>query len=333
MTAHNIQVLLARRPVGEPRLEDFQIVETPLPELAPGQILVRNHYLSLDPYMRGRMNDQKSYAPPVALGQVMVGATVGEVTASRNDAFQSGDAVTGDFGWQLYTVTNGEGVVKIKASSLPLSLYLSVLGMPGVTGYVGLLDIGQPKAGETVVVTAASGAVGSVVGQIAKIKGCRVVGVAGGPQKCGYVVDELGLDACVDYKAGHLRQDLKTACPKGIDVCFENVGGPIFDTILFQINPYARIALCGLISQYNATEVYRMKSMASILVNRARLQGFIVSDHLKRWPAALKDLTQWVKEGRLKFRESISQGIENAPAAFIGLLKGQNFGKQLVKLI
>jgi NADPH-dependent curcumin reductase CurA len=333
VTARNIQVLLVHRPKGEPRLEDFQIVETALPELASGQILVRNHYLSLDPYMRGRMNDQKSYAPPVALGQVMVGATVGEVIASKNDAFQPGDAVTGDFGWQLYAVTNGEGVIKIKASSLPLSLCLSVLGMPGVTGYVGLLDIGQPKAGETVVVTAASGAVGSVVGQIAKIKGCRVVGVAGGPQKCGYVVDELGLDACVDYKAGRLWEDLKAACPEGIDVCFENVGGPIFDTILFQINPFARIALCGMISQYNATEVYRMKSMASILVNRARLQGFIVSDHLNRWPAALKDLAQWVKEGRIKYRESVSQGIESAPKAFIGLLKGQNFGKQLVKLI
>jgi NADPH-dependent curcumin reductase CurA len=333
MTDRNTQVLLAQRPKGEPTPDDFKIVETDLPNVGQGEFLVRNHYLSLDPYMRGRMNDQKSYAPPLALGDVMVGATVGEVTASNHPKFQPGDMVTGDFGWQVYAISDGANVQKIVDKDLPASLYLGVLGMTGVTAYVGLLDIGQPKVGETVVVTAASGAVGSVVGQIARIKGCHVVGIAGGPEKCRYVVDELEMDACVDYKADNLWKDLKAACPEGIDVCFENVGGPIFDTILFQINPFARIALCGLVSQYNATQAYRMKSMASVLVNRARLQGFIVSDHIQRWPQAIKDLSQWVREGRIKYRESVVQGLENAPEAFIGLLKGKNFGKQLIKLI
>lgn len=333
MTAKNIQIVLARRPEGAPRTDDFNIVESDLPEMGDGQFLVRSHYLSLDPYMRGRMDDRKSYAEPVGLGEVMVGAAVGEVVESRHQGFGPGDVVAGDFGWQRYTVSNGLGVQKIIHSDLPASLYLSVLGMPGVTAYIGLLDIGQPKAGETVVVTAASGAVGSVVGQIAKLKGCRCVGIAGGPQKCAYVVDELGLDACVDYKADNLWEDLKAACPDGIDVCFENVGGPIFDKILVQINPFARITLCGLISQYNVTQAYGVKSIASLLVNRARLQGFIVSDHLNRWPAALKDLARWVREGRIKYRESVAQGLENAPEAFIGLLSGKNFGKQLVKLI
>lgn len=333
MTTKNMQVLLARRPKAAPQPDDFKIVESDLPELGDGQFLVRNHYLSLDPYMRGRMDDRKSYADPVGLGEVMVGGAVGEVVESRHQGFQPGTKVVGNFGWQHYAVSNGVDVQKNLDPDVPESLYLSVLGMPGITAYIGLLDLGQPREGETVVVTAASGAVGSVVGQIAKIKGCRSVGVAGGPEKCRYVVDELGLDACVDYKADNLWKDLKAACPKGIDVAFENVGGPIFDKILVQINPFARITLCGLISQYNVTDVYGMKGIASLLVNRVRLQGFIVSDHLNRWPAALKDLSQWVREGRIAYRESVTQGLENAPEAFLGLFQGKNFGKQLVKLV
>jgi NADPH-dependent curcumin reductase CurA len=331
METKNMQVLLARRPVGAPRLEDFEVVENDIPKAAAGQFLVRSRYLSLDPYMRGRMDDRASYADPVKLGDVMVGEAVGEVVASSLDGFSPGDLVVGPFGWQQYCLSNGRNVRRITDTRVPSSLYLSVLGMPGVTAYIGLLDFGQPKAGETVAVTAASGAVGSVVGQIAKNMGCRVVGIAGGADKCRYVVDELGLDACVDYKAGNLQADLKAACPEGIDVCFENVGGKIFETILFRINPFARIALCGLISLYNVTEVYRMAGLSSLLINRATLRGFIISDHLDRWPTALKDLTQWVVEGRIKYRESITEGLQNAPAAFIGLLEGKNFGKQLIK--
>jgi NADPH-dependent curcumin reductase len=328
----NLQILLARRPKGAPQESDFQQVETDVPKIGDGQLLARNHYLSLDPYMRGRMNDAKSYAKPVALGEVMVGGAVGEVVESRHPNFKPGDKVVGPFGWQLYAVSDGTGVQKVDASRVPLSTYLGVLGMPGVTAYIGLLDIGQPQAGETVVVSAASGAVGSAVGQIAKIKGCRAVGIAGGTEKCRYVIEELGFDACVDYKAGKLWDDLLAATPKGIDVYFENVGGEIFDTVLRRLNAFARIPVCGLISQYNATESYGVKNIGSLLTNRVKLQGFIVSDHLPRWPAALKDLAQWVAEGKLKYRETVAQGLHNAPAAFIGLLAGKNFGKQLVKL-
>ncbi|MBI5550340.1 MAG: NADP-dependent oxidoreductase [Desulfobacterales bacterium] len=333
MTEKNIQVLLARRPEGQVQTSDFKIVETPLPDIADGQLLVRNHYLSLDPYMRGRMSAAKSYAQSVNIGEVMVGGTVGQVVASRHAGFKVGDHVVGFLGWQLYGVSDGTALIRIDTSGIPLSAYLGVMGMPGATAYVGLMDIGQPKPGETVVVSAASGAVGSVVGQIAKIKGCRAVGIAGGPDKCTYVVKELGFDACIDYKQGRLAEDLAKAAPKGIDVYFENVGGPIFDTVLTRMNPFGRIPLCGLISQYNAIEPYGLKNVGSLLINRIKLQGFIVSDHLVRWPEAFEDIGQWLKEGRIKYRESIAQGIENAPAAFIGLLAGKNFGKQLVKLI
>ncbi len=333
MTEKNMQVLLARRPEGQVQTSDFKIVETPLPDIADGQLLVRNHYLSLDPYMRGRMNAVKSYAPSVNIGDVMVGGTVGQVLASRHAGFKVGDLVVGFLGWQLYGVSDGTALMRIDESGIPLSAYLGVMGMPGATAYVGLLDIGQPKPGETVVVSAASGAVGSVVGQIAKIKGCRAVGIAGGPDKCAYVVEELGFDACIDYKQGRLAEDLAKAAPKGIDVYFENVGGPIFDKVLLRMNPFGRIPLCGLISQYNAIDPYGMKNIGTLVVNRVKLQGFIVSDHLARWPEAFKDIGQWLKEGRIKYRESIAQGIENAPAAFIGLLAGKNFGKQVVKLI
>ena len=333
MSEKNLQVLLARRPTGVPQESDFRLVETAVPEIGDGQFLVRSHYLSLDPYMRGRMNDAKSYAKPAQLGEVMVGGAVGEVVASRHPKFKPGDKVVGAFGWQLYAASDGAGVTRIADPRVPLSAYLGVVGMPGVTAHIGLLDFGQPKAGETVVVSAASGAVGAVVGQIAKIRGCRAVGIAGGPDKCRYVVEELGLDACVDYKAGRLWEDLSEATPKGIDVYFDNVGGEILDTVLRRLNPFARIPLCGLISQYNAAEPYAMKNAGALLVNRVKLQGFIVSDHLPRWPAALADLAQWLSEGKIKYRETVAEGLRSAPSAFIGMLAGKNFGKQLVKLL
>ena len=329
----NMQVLLASRPVGWVTEENFRIVNTPIPVPAEGQILVRNHYLSLDPYMRGRMNDVKSYAAKQELDQVMVGGTVGEVVESKNPNFKKGDTVQAMYGWQQYGCSDGTGVNKIDASRAPMSAYLGVIGMPGVTAWVGLLDICQPKEGETVVVSAASGAVGSAVGQIAKLKGCRAVGIAGGKEKCAYVVNELGFDACVDYKAGRLSEDLKAATPKGIDCYFENVGGEILDAVLRRANAFSRIAVCGLISQYNATEPYGVTTFQSILVNRIKVQGFIVSDRLNLWPPALRDLADWVATGKLKYRETVAQGLENAPKAFIGLLKGHNLGKQLVKLV
>jgi NADPH-dependent curcumin reductase CurA len=331
--ATNVQVLLASRPVGWVKEENFRIVNTPIAKPAEGQILVRNHYLSLDPYMRGRMNDTKSYAAKQELDQVMIGGTVGEVIESKNPKFKVGDIVVGAYGWQQYGCSDGTGVSKVDAGRVPMSAYLGVVGMPGVTAWVGLLDICQPKAGETVVVSAASGAVGSAVGQIAKLKGCRAIGIAGGKAKCDYAVNELGFDACVDYKAGRLDHDLAAATPNGVDCYFENVGGEILDSVLRRTNAFSRIAVCGLISQYNATEPYGVKTFQAILTNRIKVQGFIVSDRLNLWPQAKEDLAGWVASGKLKYRETVEQGLENAPKAFIGLLKGQNFGKQLVKLI
>ncbi|MEK7736934.1 MAG: NADP-dependent oxidoreductase [Pseudomonadota bacterium] len=332
MTDKNLQIVLASRPAAWVEENNFRLVESEIPEPKEGELLVRNHYLSLDPYMRGAMNDAKSYRKPVAIGEVMVGGTAGEVVKSNNPNFKPGDKVGGFFGWQLYGVSDGSMLQKVDASRVPLSAYLGVLGMPGVTAWYGLLDICAPKPGETVVVTAASGAVGSVVGQLAKIHGCRAVGIAGGAEKCRYVVEELGFDACIDYKAGKLWADLKAATPDGIDCLFENVGGEIFDTLLGRMNPFSRIAVCGLISQYNSAP-YPMKNIGSVLMNRIKMQGFIVSEHLPRWPVALQELAAHVASGRIKYRESVAQGLEQAPAAFIGMLKGQNFGKQLVKLI
>lgn len=333
MTRKNQQVLLVNRPRGWVQESDFRLVESDVPALQDGQVLVKNLYLSLDPYMRGRMNASKSYAASAELGQVMVGGTVGVVAESKNPAFQVDDAVLGYFGWQQYGITSGMGLQKVpKSEQIPLSAYLGVVGMPGVTAWYGLTQIGQPKSGETVVVSSASGAVGSVVGQLAKSKGCRAVGIAGGKAKCNYVVQELGFDACVDYKAGHLAEDLAKAAPQGIDIYFENVGGEILDTILEQVNPFARIPLCGLISQYNVTEPYRIRNFGSFLTNRVTLQGFIVSEHMELWPQAMQELGQLVATGKMKYRESVAQGLENAPTAFIGLLKGENLGKQLVKL-
>jgi NADPH-dependent curcumin reductase CurA len=328
----NRRVLLASRPKGWVSEANFKIEDVPLPAPADGQVLVKNLWLSLDPYMRGRMNEGKSYAAKQEIGEVMIGGTVGEVVESRNPKFAKGDQVLGMLGWQQYGLSDGKGLNKVDASRVPLSAYLGVLGMPGVTAWVGLLDICQPKAGETVVVSAASGAVGSVVGQIAKIKGCRAVGIAGGRQKCDYVVKELGFDACVDYKAGALNDDLKAAVPGGIDCTFENVGGEILDAALRRMNAFSRIAVCGLISQYNATEPYGVKNFQSILTNRIKVQGFIVSDRMELWPKALADLAGWVATGRIKYRETVTEGLENAPRAFIGLLKGENLGKQLVRL-
>jgi NADPH-dependent curcumin reductase CurA len=328
-----MQVLLASRPVGWVTEANFKIVNTPVAKPAAGQILVRNHYLSLDPYMRGRMDDVKSYAAKQELDQVMGGRTVGEVVESSNPKFKVGDIVAGAYGWQQYGCSDGAEVRKIDVSSVPMSAYLGVIGMPGVTAWIGLLDICQPQPGETVVVSAAAGAVGSAVGQIAKMKGCRAVGIAGGKEKCDYVVKELGFDACIDYKAGRLNEDLKAATPKGIDCNFENVGGEILDAVLRRANAFSRMAVCGLISQYNATEPYGVKTFHAILINRIKVQGFIVGDRMNLWSPALKDLADWVGSGKLKYRETVEQGLENAPKAFIGLLKGQNFGKQLVKLV
>jgi len=328
----NRRVVLASRPAGWVSEANFRIEEAPVPAPADGQVLVKNLWLSLDPYMRGRMNEGRSYAAKQELGEVMIGGTVGEVVESKHPKFAKGDQVLGMLGWQQYGLSDGKGLNKVDASRVPPSAYLGVLGMPGVTAWVGLLDICQPKPGETVVVSAASGAVGSVVGQIAKIKGCRAVGIAGGRQKCDYVVKELGFDACVDYKAGMLNDDLKVAVPDGIDCYFENVGGEILDAALRRMNAFSRIAVCGLISQYNATEPYGVKTVQSILTNRIKVQGFIVSDRMELWPKALADLAGWVAAGRIKYRETVTEGLETAPRAFIGLLKGENFGKQLVRL-
>lgn len=332
MTEKNLQIVLASRPTGWVEEANFRLQEAPVPEPGEGQVLVRNRWLSLDPYMRGRMSDAKSYAKPVEIGEVMVGGTAGEVVASRHPGFAPGDAVTGALGWQLYGLADGRLLQKVDARTIPLSAYLGPVGMPGVTAWVGLVDICAPKSGDTVVVTAASGAVGSVVGQLAKIHGCQVVGVAGGAQKCRYVVEELGFDACVDYKAGNLRGDLKKSLPNGIDCLFENVGGEIFDTLLARMNPFGRIALCGLISDYNTAQPYGMKNIRSVLVNRVRMQGFIVSDRMELWPPALKELAGHVAAGRIRYRETVAEGLAAAPAAFIGMLQGRNFGKQLVKL-
>jgi len=328
----NKRVVLASRPTGWVTEANFRLETAPVAKPKDGEILVRNLWLSLDPYMRGRMNDTKSYAAKQEIGEVMVGGTVGEVVESKNPKFAVGDQVVGMLGWQQFGVTAGAGLNKIDASRAPMSAFLGVLGMPGVTAWVGLLDICQPKAGETVVVSAASGAVGSVVGQIAKLKGCRAVGIAGGKAKCDYVVKELGFDACIDHKAGKLDADLKAAVPNGIDCYFENVGGETLDAALRRMNAFSRIAVCGLISQYNATEPYGVKTFQSILTNRIKVQGFIVSDRMELWAKALPELIGWVAGGKIKYRETVAQGIENAPKAFIGLLKGENFGKQLVKL-
>jgi len=339
MSTINRQILLASRPQGEPNAENFKLVETPVAPLADGQVLVRHHFLSLDPYMRGRMNDTKSYAAPQPLDQVMIGGTAGEVVESRNPQFSAGDKVVGMGGWQEYAVVDASqrGVLqKVDTTHVPLSAYLGAVGMPGVTGWYGLVKIIAPKAGETVVVSSAAGAVGGAVGQLAKSRGCRVVGIAGGPDKCRSVVEDLGFDECIDYRQftdlKSMSGALKAACPNGIDGYFENVGGLLLDAVMLRANAFARIAMCGMIAGYNG-EAIPMTLPQLILTNRMKLEGFIVSEHMEVWPEALKELGTMVATGKLKYRETVAQGIANAPEAFFGLLKGRNQGKQLVKLV
>jgi NADPH-dependent curcumin reductase len=326
----NKRVVLASRPVGPVSEANFRVEEAPVPKPADGEVLVRNLWLSLDPYMRGRMSDAKSYVKGVDIGEAMVGQTVGEVVESRHPKLNVGDTVLTQLGWQLYGATRE--AMKIDTSRAPASYYLGLLGMPGLTAYFGLKELGQPKAGETVVVSAASGAVGSVVGQLAKLWGARAVGIAGGREKCAYVREELGFDACVDYKGGALRDDLKAACPKGVDVYFDNVGGEILDLALTRMNLFGRIVVCGTISDYNSTDPYRVRNWRAILVNRLRVQGMIVFDWKDRYGEALKALGGYFAEGKLSYRESVVPGLENAPRGLIDLLGGRNFGKQLVKL-
>ena len=339
MATTNKRFVLASRPSGEPTAQNFRLEEAALPPLQDGEVLVRHHYLSLDPYMRGRMSEGKSYAQPQPLNAVMIGGTVGEVVESRHAGYKAGDKVVGMGGWQQYSVVNASqaGMLrKVDTSRVPISAYLGAVGMPGVTAWVGLNKIIEAKEGETIVVSAASGAVGSVVGQLAKAKGCRAVGIAGGTDKCAYVRDELGFDACIDYKkldgVPAISAALKEACPKGIDGHFENVGGAILDAVMQNANAFSRIAMCGMISGYNG-EPIPMAAPQLILTNRMKVQGFIVSEHMPLWPQALSELGERVASGTLKFRESLAQGLESAPEAFIGLLKGRNFGKQLVKLV
>ncbi|WP_287952830.1 NADP-dependent oxidoreductase [Diaphorobacter sp.] len=335
----NQQILLDNRPQGEATVDNFRLVTTDTPALQDGQVLVRHHYLSLDPYMRGRMNDSKSYAASQPLGEVMIGGTVGEVVESRHPAYAVGDKVVGMGGWQEYSVADGNtpGMLrKVDTTHVPLSAYLGAVGMPGVTAWYGLVKIIAPKAGETVVVSAASGAVGSAFGALAKARGCRVVGIAGGPDKCRYVTEELGFDACIDHRAnGDLKsmaRALKEACPDGIDGYFENVGGYILDAVLLRANAFARVAMCGMIAGYDGQPL-PLQNPALILINRMRVEGFIVSEHMEVWPEALKELGGLVASGKLRPRETIAQGLAAAPEAFLGLLKGKNFGKQLVKLV
>jgi NADPH-dependent curcumin reductase len=327
----NKQWLLARRPTGWVEESCFRLVETEAPTPGEGQVLVQIHYLSLDPYMRGRMGEGRSYAPNQPLGEVMLGGTVGAVVESRSPRFLPGDLVLGRGGWQQLHLADAADLTKLEAPGLPESVYLGPVGMPGVTAWYGLHQLGKPRAGETVVVSAAAGAVGSVVGQLAKLAGCRAVGIAGGPAKCQHVAEELGLDACVDYKAGSFLDDLAAATPHGIDVVFENVGGAVLEATLDRMNPFGRVAVCGLIASYNGQEA-PIRNLRRVLDDRLSLQGFIVSDHMELWPRALGELGELVAQGKLRYRETVAQGIESAPRAFLGLLRGENLGKQLVKV-
>ena len=331
------RIVLASRPVGEPKASDFRLEEFPVPQPGPGQMLLRTKWLSLDPYMRGRMSDAPSYAKPVGVDEVIEAGTVSEVAASNNDKYRKGDVVLSRAGWQTHMLSDGSGLRKLDPAVAPVQTALGVLGMPGMTAYTGLLQIGAPKAGETVVVSAASGAVGSAVGQIARIKGARAVGIAGGPDKCGYVRQELGFDDCVDHRAADFAERLAAACPKGIDVYFENVGSPVWDAVFPLLNPFARVPVCGLIAQYNMTELpagpNRVPALfRAVLTKRLLIRGFIVTDFAAHFNDFIRDMPQWVKEGRIKYREDVADGLENAPAAFMGMLKGRNFGKQLVRV-
>jgi NADPH-dependent curcumin reductase CurA len=328
----NRQVILVSRPQGAVALGNFRIVDAQTAPPGEGEVLVRNDWLSLDPYMRGRMSQARSYANSVAIGEVMLGQTVGEVVESRDPRFKPGDKVLSPLGWQLNGIAKGDTLTPIDAARFPASYYLGILGMPGFTAWFGLSEIGKPKAGETFVVSAASGAVGGVAGQLAKAAGCRVVGVAGGKAKCDYVVRELGFDACVDHKAGRVAEDLAAACPKGVDIYFDNVGGPILDAMLAIMTLFSRIIVCGTISDHGAKEPYGYRNLRSVLVNRIRMQGMLVYDWKDRNAEALAGLGKLLAEGRLKYRESIAEGLDSAPQAFVSMLGGGNFGKQLVRL-
>lgn len=332
--AHNRRIVLARRPHGAPSAEDFRLESVPVPVAGPGQVLLRTLYLSLDPYMRGRMNEGPSYAPPVALDAPMAGQTVSIVEQSQHPKFEVGARVCAEAGWQDYAVSDGRDLLRMGAMQRP-SDALGVLGMPGLTAYVGLLDIAQPQSGETVVVAAATGAVGSLVGQMAKIRGCRVVGVAGGAEKCAFAVDTLGFDACLDHRAPDLPQQMKAAVPEGIDVYFESVGGAVLAAVVPLLNVGARIPLCGLIAWYNLDQLpagpdRTPQLLVTLLKNRVKLQGFIVFDHYERRGAFLRDMTGWLSEGKVKYREHMIEGLEQAPRALMGLLQGENFGKVVV---
>jgi NADPH-dependent curcumin reductase len=337
MTETVERIVLASRPVGEPTLDNFRSEELPIPQPGPGEMLLRTLWLSLDPYMRGRMSDAASYAKPVGIGDVMEGGTISEVVASNVSRFAKGDIVVSRTGWQTHALSDGAGLQKVDPTLAPIQTALGVLGMPGMTAYMGLLEIGKPAPGETVVVAAASGAVGSVVGQIARIKGAYAVGIAGGPEKCRYVTKELGFDACIDHRASDFVGRLTAACPKGIDVYFENVGGAVFEAMFPLLNPFARIPVCGLISMYNATSmspgpILLPHLMRAILTKRLTFCGFIVSDFSARYGDFIRDVSARVREGRIKYREDAVEGLEKAPRAFIGLLRGENFGKLLVRV-
>jgi NADPH-dependent curcumin reductase CurA len=334
----NRRFVLAARPSGKPRAENFRLEEAPIPQPGDGEVLLRTLYLSLDPYMRGRMSDEPSYAPPVALGNVMVGGTVCRVESSKHRDYAGGDLVVAYSGWQDYAISNGAGLMKLSPGVARPSQALGVLGMPGFTAYMGLLDIGKPQPGETVVVAAATGAVGSAVGQIAKLKGCRVVGVAGGPEKCNFAVEELGFDACVDHRGENLREKLKNACPKGVDVYFENVGGAVLEAVLPLLNVHARVPVCGLIAYYNENKAPQGVDnlpllMHILLVRRITMRGFIINlEYGSRFGEFFRAMSGWVAEGKIRDREDIVEGLENAPRAFIGLLEGRNFGKLIVRV-
>jgi NADPH-dependent curcumin reductase CurA len=329
----NHRVVLASRPEGEPQLSNFRVETTSLPDVPPGRILVKNLYLSIDPYMRGRMSDRQSYAKPVGIGEVMVGGTVSRVVESKAPGTKVGDLVVGYGGWQDYAVFDptGQGVLRIP-SDLPPSTALGVAGMPGATAYFGLLKIGEPKPGETVVVSAASGAVGSVVGQIAKILGCRAVGVAGGPAKCEYVTEQLGFDACIDHRSPSMAEELKRACPEGIDVYFENVGGKVLEAVAPLLNAGSRVPICGFISQYNEQDPVSPFTVLGALPNPPVHRFFLVWEWPDEYPAAVEKLAGWVREGKLKYTEDVTEGLEQAPRALIGVLRGENFGKKIIKL-
>ncbi|MEH6559713.1 MAG: NADP-dependent oxidoreductase [Oceanicoccus sp.] len=333
----NKRIVLASRPVGKPTLDNFRIENAAIPAVADGQILLKTKYLSLDPYMRGRMNAGKSYAARVELGDVMVGGTVSEVVESRNNKFSKGDLVSSYSGWQSYEVSSGQGIMKLDSRITKPSYALGVLGMPGLTGYVGLMDIGEPKAGETVVLAASTGAVGSVVGQLAKSKGCRVVGIAGAKEKCEYAVKELGYDACVSHYDDDMAQQLKAECPQGIDVYFENVGGSSWEAVMPLLNNHARIPVCGLIANYNATSLPpgpdRMSMLQGLILTKSiRMQGFIASDYFDRIPELVQEVGPLLASGKMKYKEHVVDGLDNAPEAFFGLFRGANFGKLVVKV-